>query len=49
MTKSDYILREDSSFNKSIEVKDYIIKSLLAIVGLTGVVVGLPLMMSSLF
>lgn len=49
MDNSDYILREDSSFNKSIDVKTYVVKSVLAIVGLTGVIVGLPLMMSSLF
>jgi len=49
MIKSDYILNEESSFNKSIVVKDYIVRSVLAIIGLTGVVVGLPLMMSSLF
>ena len=49
MIKSDYILNEESSFNKSIVVKDYIVRSVLAIIGLTGAVVGLPLMMSSLF
>lgn len=49
MVKSDYILREDSSFNKSVDVKDYVVRSVLAIVGLTGVIVGLPLMMSTLF
>jgi len=49
MTNSDYILNETSCFNKSIKVKDYIIKSILAIIGLTGIVVGLPLIMSVLF
>lgn len=49
MTNSDYIFNETSCFNKSINVKDYIIRSILAIIGLSGIVVGLPLMMSVLF
>ena len=49
MTKTDYILNDTSCFNRSVKVKDYVIKATLSIVGLTGIVVGLPLIISSLF
>lgn len=35
MDKSDYILGETSSFNKSIDVKTYIVKSVLVIIRFT--------------
>jgi hypothetical protein len=48
MKKSDYITRADSSFNKSIEVKNYTIRAVIAIIGLMIVIIGLPLIMSTL-
>ncbi len=48
MKNKDYIFRADSSFNKSIEVKNYTIRAVIAIICLMVVVIGLPLMISTL-
>jgi len=49
MKKRDFIFRADSSFNKSIEVTSYSIRAFIAIVCLMVIIVGLPLMISTLF
>lgn len=49
MIKTEIAVREESSFERAHGVRDLVIRSLLAIVGLTGIVIGLPLIITSIF
>ena len=49
MIKADYILNESSSFERAHGVRELTIRLILAIIGLTSIIFGLPLLIITSF